>query len=581
MSGLLAALWLLGLFAAAPALRTSGSYGIADRLRDALILGIAIPFALGFVHLLYPVACWGALGFCLIVAYARNTIRTRADSTGFGAHPPYLLIAALAAVAWPPLMRPLLDGDSLSYHLPNAASWVQAHSLWTTATRYWWYPPASELYASALYAVSGSFALPWCGFGALALLGMRIVAWTREIGGAPLFADALGAATVTAYPLALQSGTLQNDVWLAAFWLEALCALRATQQSAAAMRTVAVAALIKPQGWLLAAVALLARKSPARIWFAAIAATAVWFVRDALLWKSALFSPTGSMFGGVWASSILAHGVPALDLLARVGLATSPFASIAFGAALLGAAIAREDRGLGWAATFAALLFLTLPFGYNTSVAQLATGASLRFALPAITAGAMILARPSLRLALLTTPLLLASALFGVSLVLAIFWNDAPARVAPLVGLLAIGAFALARAVRRPWPIAIGFTTVAVVASLVAAAHPADFFADAYSVGGRPAGLYAWIAKNRLPAIGGWGLALGSVNVLSPQTRTIELPDTDACVTARRLGLALAAVAENDRSATFNQERLRAARACGAILYDDGIAVVAAPADVH
>ena len=89
--------------------------------------------------------------------------------------PPYVLIAALVVVAWPQLVRPLLDGDSLSYHLPNAASWVQAHSLWTTATRYWWYPPASELFASGLYAVASPFALPWCGFGALALLGFRFV----------------------------------------------------------------------------------------------------------------------------------------------------------------------------------------------------------------------------------------------------------------------------------------------------------------------------------------------------------------------------------------------------------------------
>ena len=136
------ALWLLGLYGAAPALRTSARYETADRLRDALVLGIAIPLALGFVHALYPLTCWLALAASLIAAYLRRV----PDETpaAASAAPPYLLAAALAIVAWPPLMRPLLEGDSTSYHLPNAAAWLQAHSLWTEATRYWWYPPASE-----------------------------------------------------------------------------------------------------------------------------------------------------------------------------------------------------------------------------------------------------------------------------------------------------------------------------------------------------------------------------------------------------------------------------------------------------
>ncbi|MGA8533692.1 MAG: hypothetical protein WB615_06255, partial [Candidatus Tumulicola sp.] len=71
MSGIYAALWLLGLLAAAPALRTAARYALADRIRDALVLGVAIPFALGLVHALYPVACWLALALCVAVAYLR------------------------------------------------------------------------------------------------------------------------------------------------------------------------------------------------------------------------------------------------------------------------------------------------------------------------------------------------------------------------------------------------------------------------------------------------------------------------------------------------------------------------------
>ena len=353
MAGVPAALWFLGLFAAAPVLRNDERYGFSDRLRDALILGVAIPFALGFAHLLYPAACWIALAACLAVAYYRNAAWRPAHSVPA---PPYLLIGALVAVAWPQLMRPLLDGDSLSYHLPNAASWAQNHSLWATATRYWWYPPASELFASALYSVGGAFALPWCGFGALALLGFRVASWAREDGAPPLLADALAACAVTAYPLAIQAGTLQNDVWLAAFWLETLWLLRAARRPATAMRAAAVTTLIKPQGWFLTALALLASRPPARVWLAAAAALALWAMHDAVLWNRALVTPATAVTGSVFGSTILAHGAPALALLDRVALAASPFAVVAFCAALLGPVVA-EDRRFGWAALGSALLF--------------------------------------------------------------------------------------------------------------------------------------------------------------------------------------------------------------------------------
>ncbi|MGC1381844.1 MAG: hypothetical protein WA814_12575, partial [Candidatus Baltobacteraceae bacterium] len=329
MSGLLAALWLLGLFAAAPALRTGERYAFPDRLRDALVLGVAIPFALALVHALYPVACWLALALCLTVAYRRHGARPERESRGA---PPYLLIAALALVAWPQLMRPLLEGDSLSYHLPNAAAWVQSHSLWTTATRYWWYPPASELFASGVYAVSGAFGLPWCGLVALALLGFRVFAWSRErFGAPPLLADALAAATITAYPLAIQAGTLQNDVWLAAFWLESLWAIG--RDDGAAMRAIAVTALTKPQGWIFAAIALIVTRAKPKIWLAAAAAVTLWALHDALLWRYAILPPAGTAYGSTFASSILAHGGTGLALFARVAATTSPFALLAIGAA--------------------------------------------------------------------------------------------------------------------------------------------------------------------------------------------------------------------------------------------------------
>jgi hypothetical protein len=575
VSGLPAALWLIGLFAAAPVLRTSARYDFTDRLRDALIVGVAIPFALGFVHALYAIACWCALAFCIVAAYVRTASKpVKAPEIAVGA--PYILIGALVAVAWPQLMRPLLEGDSLSYHLPNAASWVQAHSLWTTATRYWWYPPGSELFASGLYLVSGPFPLPWSGLGALMLLGFRVYTWSRDAyPNSPLFADALAAATVTALPLALQAGTLQNDVWLAAFWLEGLWALWSSRNATAA-RALAVTALIKPQGWLLAAIALVAGKAKPGVWLISSSALALWLLRGALLWKHAVIEPASTEYGSFFGTTILAHGWPALALLAHVAFAASPFAAIALLAALAGPLVARRERRLGATACAAALLFFLLPFGYASSVEQLATGASLRFAAPAVAAGAVILGSLAQRIAS-ATALLFASTLFGVGYLLAIFWNDAPTRAAPAVALVAVGAVAGARSIRRVWPIAVGLIVIAAAADFLAASHPVDFYTDALRVGGRTTGFYSWIDRNRPSGIGGVGLALGTVNVLSPQTRTVEISDVNSCARARAQGVLLVAIAEDGRTAAFNRARLRAARECGAVRYDDGIAVVTAP----
>jgi hypothetical protein len=573
---LAAALWLLGLFAAAPVLRARGAYALPDRLRDALILGVAIPFALALVHALYAPACWAALACCVVIAYLRQPAVTSRPSGASLAPPPYLLIGALIAVAWPPLMRPLLEGDSLSYHLPNAASWVQAHSIWTTATRYWWYPPASELFAAGFYATSGPFSLPWCGFAALALLGFRIATWARAaVAVPPLLADALAAATVTAYPLAIQAGTLQNDVWLAAFFLESLWSLRSS--SGAAPRSLAVTALIKPQGWLLAAVALAANRARFPLWLWTGGAVAAWVARDAILWRYAIVAPASTEYGSFVRSTILAHGWPALATLARVGTLASPFASLALLTALAAPLLVRRQRGVAWAACAAAFVFLLLPFGYASSVAQLATGASLRFAAPAVAAGSVILAYLVRRTGTLAAVLLTASTLFGVGYVLAIFWNDAPARAAPVIALVAVATVWSARAARSAWPIAVGTVALAVAASFLAASHPIDFYADALRVNGRSTAFYAWIERNRPAALGAVGLSLGTINVLSPSTRTVELPDLGSCTAAQTQRVLLAAIAENDRTGEFNAARLRGARACGTTRYDDGIAVVASP----
>ncbi len=81
----------------------------------------------------------------------------------------------------------------------------------------------------------------------------------------------------------------------------------------------------------------------------------------------------------------------------------------------------------------------------------------------------------------------------------------------------------------------------------------------------------------RPPRIGGWGLRLGVVNVLSPATQTMDLPDAAPCAVARRYAVLLTAVAQNDLPPELSTQRLGAARRCGAVVYEDPIAVVAHP----
>lgn len=530
------------------------------------MLGILIPFALGFVHAFYPIACWVALAGCIAIAWRRGGYARSDAPLG---PPAYVSLGALLAVAWPPLVRPLLDGDSLSYHLPNAAAWVQAHSLWTTATQYWWYPPASELFASGVYATSGPFALPWCGVFALGLLALRIAQFAREVAGAPpLVADLLGAATITAFPLAIQGGTLQNDVWLAAFFVE----------SFAAPYAAAVTALIKPQGWLLAGIALIASRAPRKAWLAAGGVFGIWILHDVILLPHALISlGSAAAFGAPLGSTIVAHGLPALALLVRVMLVSSPFALIAFVLALFAPAFTRQNRAFAWAACAAALLFLVLPFGYATAVEQLATGASLRFAAPAIALGALLMATSAARNPRIALPLLLASTLYGVGMLLAVFWNDGSTHFAVIVALVGVSVAALAQRFRAEWMGVAAMALAIVFSGHLAARHPLDYYADALAVGDARPGVYRWIEENKPPAIAGWGLRLGVVNVLAPATRTFDAIGANACAQASLDGALLVAVAQNDLPAQANSQRLANARACGSTLYDDPIAAVARP----
>ncbi len=564
----LAALWLLGLWAAAPILR--GGPRLADRLRDAIVIGTAIPLVLSFTHLFYAPLCWIALIACIAGA-----VVWRRREHGFREPIPYLLLAALALVAWPPLVRPLLDGDTLSYHLPNAAAWAHAHSIWMTQTRYWSYPPASELFASALYAVSTPFALGWSGLAAIALLGLRLFAWAREGALLPTrLADALAAATVCILPIALQAGSLQNDVWLAAFFVEVLWS--APVDDVTVLRSAAMCALIKPDGWIYAAVALAASRARPRAWIAAGGAAALWILHDGILWHSAFVPPASTAFPHLWHSTMLAHPLASLEygFAAAVRYAPFGFLLLLFG---LGSPRLVRERPLNVAGIAAVAVALVMPFGFADAHLQLATGTSLRYLLPAMAAGALILAPHLLRFPRLALRLLLL-AILGEALQLTWTYRSDPVTLVAIAAAVVFPlATAFARNAKARAPLAVAAAIAVILTTLLAMRTTTRFYADALAVRGQRSGVYAWLSQVRPPRVAGWGLRIGTVAVLSPQSVAVDAPDADPCGHAQLADALLVAVAESNRPDSFNAARLHAAALCGTVLYRDPIAIVVSP----
>ena len=474
-------------------------------------------------------------------------------------------------------MRPLLDGDSLSYHLPNAASWVQAHSLWTTATRYWWYPPASELFAAGLDTVGGPFPI------AVVRLSARLRCSDFE--------SPRGRASVTArrrfwptrsapqrlpsFPLAIQGG---NDAErrLARGVLRSKASGRCERLAAAstAMRTLAVTALIKPQGWLWRR-RIVRRKGAANLWLAALAALAIWIARDAVLLRRRPFAG-GQAHGELFGSTIVAHGAPAFGLLARV---------VARGVALcfIGAprGIARSTRRAP----------RTSPWmgGLRVSVHLLSLAVRIRNYRRAACDGRVVAfrrarnrhrcraARSSYTRAApaIATALLVVSTLYGVWYVLAIFWNDGGTHARPGIRHSCRCRRRDRASARVAWLNAVAFG-LGVISPRISRPHPLDYYNDALRVGP----IARRLSMDRDDTSAG-GRRLGSAPRCRQRSLAFDIHRRsarwEACAQARRNALVLVAVAQNDLPFFANTLRLQEARACGHALFSDRIGIAAHP----
>jgi hypothetical protein len=300
-------------------------------------------------------------------------------------------------------------------------------------------------------------------------------------------------------------------------------------------------------------------------------------LHDVLLLHGALISPAQSAaYAHPLSTTIVAHAPQALLLLAEVTASVSPIALLFLIAALCGPILVRDARSLGWAACASMLLFLVLPFGYGTNVPQLATGESLRFAAPAMAAGTIVLARSLRRIEAVATIALASSAAFGIWRVLAVFWNDGSTHAAIPLALMGAAAVAFAYRQQAVWPALVATFAGIVLSTHLAARHPVDYYNDALGVNGTSPGIYRFIVAERPRAIGGVGLRLGVINVLSPHTYTRDLLDQGACDASRRFGLQLVAVAQSDLPPQVNNARLTAARACAPVWYTDAIGVASA-----
>lgn len=559
LSGLAAFVYLAALWYIAPAFLREGAR-VADRLRVLLALGIAVPGALGLLHLLYPALVWAAL---LVLAIWRLRKRPPAVSDEAAL---YVALAGVLVVVWAPLVRPLLDGDTLLYHLPIAASFVQAHSVWTAAAPYWLYPPASELFAAGLFAASGRWSLPLAGILPALLITARLYTVARANGASVSAAAGVPLAFIFMPVAAFQAGTLQNDLWLAAFFVEALAGGDRSPVS------LAVCALLKPYGWLEGLVASAAARVPWRTTALALLPLLLWAVRDAVLLRAGAspgfieppYLPTTIAGNFSVAAAQLAHGIATVTPQAFVWMAL-----------LAAGFVFRTTQRYAAAGTAALAVYVFLPLSYTSGATNYVTDASsLRFALPALAAGALIAAVLIERSAVWGPVAAYLIAAWGAWNVLAVFWNDLYTHWGlAAAAFVACGALLTQRT--RGLSIAAAALAIVLFGSWAASARAQGFYGTwMRRPSGKPTGVFSWIEAHQPQRVLALNVRTGAVLMSSPQTRTLSAASADLCGQARRDRALLLVGSNEGLQGAALAAAMANARSCGTAVYRDGAAVL-------
>jgi hypothetical protein len=532
-------------------------------LRVTILLGVAIPFVLGLLHLLYAPAVWIVVAALVVWRVRRRVPEAAHDSAVF------VTLAATLIVLWPPLVRPLLDGDTLLYHLPIAVSFVQAHSIWMAGAPYWVYPPASELFASGLFATSGRWSLPLAGMMPALLIVARLYTVARN-AGAPAYAAASVPLAFICMPVAaFQSGTLQNDLWLAAFFTEIVSLADRSPFS------IAMCALLKPFGWIESLIAASAARVSWRALALGFVPLLVWIAHDV-----ALLARTGSAgfsMPSYFPNTIVGNLSIAIPQLAH-GIATVTPQSFVWLAMLAAGGFFAPTRRYAVAGIAALVVYAFLPLAYRGFATNYVLDASsFRFALPALACGALAAATLMARTSAAAAIAAFLIAAWGALNVLGIFWNDGYTHWALLIAAIAIFASLFVRSTRG---ISVAFAAllILVVGRWGASSRAQGFYADwMRDPSGKSTGLFAWISTHRPVRVVAENVRTGAVLMMSPNSHVVDAAFGTGCEDARRGHAVLLAGSNEITSGPQLAQIFGDARACGSVLYEDGSAIVVQP----
>ncbi len=130
----------------------------------------------------------------------------------------------LVALALHYLHRAPFDGDSLRYHLPIAAAWLQSGDLLATSALYWYYPCSSEMACYGLLSSGGGDVLAnWQNLPAMLVFLLAVVRLAEAFGAKRSVSLAVSTLfCLGAHALRRQVFTQENDLFLAAFLLAGL-----------------------------------------------------------------------------------------------------------------------------------------------------------------------------------------------------------------------------------------------------------------------------------------------------------------------------------------------------------------------
>ena len=383
--------WVAALCAGAAVRHREGAAGIAVRMLATLIVPATWlafsglfwwPLAVG----ISVVSAWwqgvGSLGY--LGDRAREIWRQLSVVTNVA----LVLFAILATMrVGAALSTPPTDGDSLLYHLPMTAAFVQDHTMWFT--RALLYPAASELggamAAAAAQSVNATALIELVQLIALVLVGFG---WARRAGAS---VDGAAAASVVAGTLPIvvdQSITAQNDIFVCTM-VAAMCVLWRSQPRLASIAAGLLVASKLSALVLVPAVSLVMvafEGWPFRwtdiAWVVAIAAP--WYIRTWVLSGSPLY--TISALG--WNSTIAANMATSLGFVFKALRIYGGLAAIGGLAAVIVAALWRTHcrfaSVLLWLAIAAFTAWVILPNSAESvpgTLDQIREGWSIRYAI--------------------------------------------------------------------------------------------------------------------------------------------------------------------------------------------------------